>query len=136
MQISWGSMIHLWILTDKCWGWYICSRRHWKVIQEPLMIRDANRQEDELRQDKRWKCLWHCVKWKCTSTRERSREMLSHHGELCLQLFDSILLHVYLGAQDAGLFCGLFSLPAQVPFLSLQHVLLFGQSLYRVLALL
>lgn len=111
MQISWGSMIHLWILTDKCWGWYICNRSHWEVIQEPLMIRDANRQADELRQDKRWKCLWHCGKWKCTSARERDQErcyltmVSSASSSLILFSFMSIWERRTLACSVASLVC-------------------------------
>lgn len=111
MQISWGSMIHLWILTDECWDWYIGNQSHWEVIREPLMIRDANRQEDELRQDKRCECLCHCGKWKCASARERDQErcyltmVSSASSSLILFSFMSIWERRTLACSVASLVC-------------------------------
>lgn len=61
---------------------------------------------------------------------------MTHHGELCLQFFDPVLLHIHLSAQDVGLLRGFFGLPPQVPLLPLQHVLLLCQGLHCVLTLL
>lgn len=43
----------------------------------------------------------------------------THHGELGLQFFDPVLLHVHLRSQDVGLLSGFFGLPPQVPLLPL-----------------
>lgn len=61
---------------------------------------------------------------------------LSHHGQLSLQLLDAVLLEVELGAQHPRVLRGFLGLPPQVPLLPLQQVLLFGQRLHRILALL
>lgn len=61
---------------------------------------------------------------------------LSHHGQLSLQLLDAVFLEVELGAQYPRVLRGFLGLPPQVPLLSLQQVLLFGQCLHCILALL
>lgn len=61
---------------------------------------------------------------------------LSHHGQLSLQLLDAVFLEVELGAQHPCVLRGFLGLPPQVPLLSLQQVLLFGQRLHCILALL
>lgn len=61
---------------------------------------------------------------------------LPHHGQLGFQLLDAVLLEVQLRAQHPRVLRGLLGLPPQVPLLSLQQVLLLGQRLHRVLALL
>ncbi len=61
---------------------------------------------------------------------------LSHHSQFSLQLLDAVLLEVELGAQHPRVLRGFLGLPPQVPLLSLQQVLLFGQCLHRILALL
>lgn len=60
----------------------------------------------------------------------------SHHGQFGLQLLDAVLLEVELGAQHPRVLRGFLGLPPQVPLLSLQQVLLLGQCLHRILALL
>lgn len=60
----------------------------------------------------------------------------SHHGQFRLQLLDAVLLEVELRAQQPRVLRGFLGLPPQVPLLSLQQVLLLGQCLHRILALL
>jgi len=75
------------------------------------MIRDANRQVDELRQDKRCKCLWHCGKWKCASARQRDQErcyltmVSSASSSLILFSFMSIWERRTLACSVASLVC-------------------------------
>lgn len=89
-------------------------------------------------------CLNLCNKYKimmlrwhhCAQVNSVSMCRVTHHGELGLQFFDPVLLHVHLRAQGVSLFCGFFGLPPQVPLLPLQHILLLCQGFYCILTLL